>query len=720
MSKQIKELYNKEENFFLRDEYNEDEVKFYKTLFDLNEKKIELNNNCSITSYMGPIIKGANYYIDALRIFLSAPMDKRLHDIGIDKSIKYRTDDEYSNIPINRLYSVFGANRVFNFKGKVNNLDLNDYIVNYEYMTDLIINEILDQKDHQVFVRENPLEPFLDEHNIKLLIGFYQKFSNQYSISQICTFANDKIKEDVEKLDNGTDDYIERSKDIVKEILERVKEHKDAYKLRLNEVTYLIKHLMAFRLLPENIGKEVVVESNIFKKPMNPTIIKNISEKRTNLNNLLLHQLQYYTEEKNKKLVVYINLNKELCTVLEIVLNNFDRDWEVENLNPDEFANKYILNATLLEEYMLNSMIEDPAVGNSISNIYELLLLSLDMDNYNTYFRALMSLMYQLSRFDGSYNLLEHIQSIMNTTIIELPNSIEEYEYNRYIRNIYDSELIASNLKDNILTVGAQNYLIPCNIDINQTDYILICKIPAKDKSINMFDSNTYYIHTYFNSVEKYKEYKKKSYMGIPYIESVNTQYYKDFESIVNKIPLNGQFYNKIDMDGKESYKFLLKEMQSELFSIEELYIVPDYYKLNINTDYYKITKLLIDNFRVFYRDFSSNELELIIANGKIDIVPDNIYCSAEDIILKEYEENKKENNDKINKEIGKIKNELELVNIQLGIKDSFSWDSGDKDPATEYADDNLNKNFFKNKNKNKKKDEEELLDVFANEDDVE
>lgn len=709
MSKQIKELYNKEENFYIKDEYSEDEVKFYKTLFYLNEKKIELNNNCSITSYMGSIIKGANYYIDALRIFLNAPLDKKLHGIGIDKSIKYRVDDESPHTPVNRLYSIFGANRVFNFKGKVNNLELNDYIDNYEYMTDLIVNEILRQKDRHVFNSTNPLEPFLDKSNIKLLIKFYQKFSKQYSISQICAFANDKIKEDIDKLDNGTDDYIERAKDTIKETLERVGELKDVYKLRLNEVTYLIKHLMAFRLLPENIGKEILIESNIFKKPMNPTIIKNSSEKRTNLNNLLLHQLQYYTEEKNKKIVVYINLNKELCTILEIILNKFDKYWEIDNLNPDEFANNYILNATLLEEYMLNSMIGDPSVDNHISNIYELLLLNLDMDNYNTYFRALMSLMYQLARFDGSYNLLEHIQSIMNTTIIELPNLIGEYEYNRYIRNIYDSELIASNLKNNILTVGTQNYLIPCSVDINQADYILVCKIPAKDKSINMFDSNTYHIHTYSNCVEKYKEYKKKSYMGIPYIESVNTQCHKDFENIVNKIPLNGQFYNKIDVDGIESYKFLLKEIKQELFSIEELYIVPDYYKLNINTDYYKLTKLLIDNFRVFYRDFSSNELELIIANGKIDIVPDNIYCSVEDIILKEYEENKKKNNDKIDKEIGKIKNELELVNIQLGIKDSFSWESDDKDLATEYADNNLNK----------KENEEELLDVFANEDGV-
>lgn len=712
MSKKIKELYDKERKFYLRDRYNEDEMNFYNTLFEINENGINLKNNCVISSSMGPIVKGANYYIDALRIFLNAPMDKKLHEIGINKSIKYRTEDEISEVPLNRLYSIFGANRVFNFKGKVNNLELNDYIDNYDYMTNLIIDEMISQKEANVFVQDNPLEAYLGETNIKLLIEFYQKFAEQYSIQKICAFANDKIKEDISKLDNGTDDYIERSKEIIEEILDKVEEHKNMYRLRLNEVNFLVKHLMAFRLLKENRGKEIVVKSNIFKKPGNPTVIKNLSEKRSNLTNLLLHQLQYYTETKKSKLIVYINLNTELCTILEEVLNNFDEDYNIENIDPDKFANKYIQNANILEEYILNSMISDPAVGSGITNIYELLLMCLDLDHYNTYFRALMSLMYQSARFDGSYNLLEHIQSIMNTAIIELPNKIEEYEYNRYIRNSYDSELIASNNKDNIMTSGTQNYLIPIKVDIDEVDYMLICKIPEKDKSINISDSNVYYIYAKTNSGERYKEYKKRSYVGIPYRVSVNTQSYKDFENIIEQIPENGQLNNKLDLDIKENYNYLQSEIDSQLRCIEELYISPDIYKFNINDDFYKISKLIIDNFRVFYRDFSADQLELVIEEKKIDIIPTDIFPSLKTVTWKEYEEVSDNKNKDIDSKIKKLQGELDLLNIQLGIKSEFSWDEeeikAEEDLAGKYADEDLEKNFLKN---------EELLDVFADED---
>lgn len=721
MSKKIKELYDKENNFYLKDRYDNDEMKFYHKLLEFNEERINLKNNCTIASSMGPIIKGANYYIDALRIFLNAPVDKKLHGIGINKSIKYRTDDEISNIPVNRLFTLFGSNRVFNFKGKVSTLELDYYIDNYDYMTNLIINELIDQKYANIFAQENPLEPYLNENNIKLLIKFYQKFASQYSIPEICSFANDKIKEEIEKLDDGTDDYIERSKEAVDNILDKIEEHKNIYKLRLNEVNFLIKHLMAFRLLKENIGKEIVVRCNIFTKRGNPSIIKNLSEKRSNLTNLLLHQLQYYTETKGSKIFVYINLNKELCMILEKVLNSFDEDCSIENINPDEFANKYIQNANILEEYMLNSMISDPAVGNGITNIYELLMLCLDLDYYNTYFRALMSLMYQSARYDGSYNLLEHVQSIMNTAIIELPNEIKEYEYNRYIRSIYESELIASNNKNNILTVGTQNYLIPIRIGIDEIDYMLICKIPVKDKSINMFDSNVYYIYAKTNSGERYKEYKKRSYVGIPYRVSVNTQSYKDFENLVEKIPVNGQLNSKVDLDIKENYKFLQSEINSQLSNIEELYINPDIYKFNINDDFYKITRLIIDNFRIFYRDFSADQLELTIEDGKIDIIPTDIYPSLRSIIWKEYEkdsEKKNSENKDIDDKIKKVQGELDLLNIQLGIKSEFSWDGEDstkEDLAGKYADEDLEKNFLKNKHNSE--EEDELLDVFANKD---
>lgn len=721
MSNKIKELYDKESSFYLKDRYDNDEMNFYNKLLKINENGIDLKNNCIITSSMGPIIKGANYYIDALRIFLNAPMDKNLHEIGINKSIKYRTEDEISNIPVNRLFTLFGSNRVFNFKGKVSTLELDYYIDNYDYMTNLIINELISQKDAHVFAQENPLEPYLNENNIKLLIKFYQKFANQYSIPEICSFANDKIKEEVSKLDDGTDDYIERSKEVVEDILDKIEEHKNMYRLRLNEVNFLIKHLMAFRLLKENSGKKIVVRCNIFTKRGNLSIIKNLSEKRSNLTNLLLHQLQYYTETKGSKIFVYINLNKELCMILEKVLNNFDEDHNIENINPDEFANKYIQNANILEEYILNSMISDPAVGNGITNIYDLLMVCLDLDHYNTYFRALMSLMYQSARYDGSYNLLEHIQSIMNTAIIELPNEIKEYEYNRYIRNVYESELIASNNKNNILTVGTQNYLIPTRVDIDEVDYMLICKIPVKDKSINMFDSNVYYIYAKTNSGERYKEYKKRSYVGIPYRVSVNAQSYKDFKNLVNKIPVNGPLNNKVDLDIKENYKFLQSEINSQLSNIEELYINPDIYKFNINDDFYKITKLIIDNFRIFYRDFSADQLELTIEDGKIDIIPTDIFPSLRTITWKEYEkdsERKNSGNKDIDGKIKKLQGELDLLNIQLGIKNEFSWnEDGDtkEDLAGKYADEDLEKNFLKNKRNSEEKDE--LLDVFADKD---
>lgn len=721
MSNKIKELYDTENNFYLKDRYDNDEMNFYHKLLEINESGIDLKNNCIISSSIGPIIKGANYYIDALRIFLNTPMDKQLHGIGINKSIKYRTDDEISNIPVNRLFTLFGSNRVFNFKGKVSTLELDYYIDNYDYMTNLIINELIGQKYANIFAQENLLEPYLNENNIKLLIKFYQKFANQYSIPEICSFASDKIKEEIEKLDDGTDDYIERSKEAVDNILDKIEEHKNIYKLRLNEVNFLIKHLMAFRLLKENIGKEIVVRCNIFTKRGNPSIIKNLSEKRSNLTNLLLHQLQYYTESKGSKIFVYINLNKELCMILEKVLNNFDEDCNIEKIDPDEFANKYIQNANILEEYMLNSMISDPAVGNGITNIYELLMVCLDLDYYNTYFRALMSLMYQSARYDGSYNLLEHVQSIMNTAIIELPNEIKEYEYNRYIRSIYESELIASNNKNNILTVGTQNYLIPTSIGIDEIDYMLICKIPVKDKSINMFDSNVYYIYTKTNSGERYKEYKKRSYVGIPYRVSTNTQSYKDFKNLINKIPVNVPLNNKVDLDIKENYKFLQSEINSQLSNIEELYINPDIYKFNINDDFYKITRLIIDNFRIFYRDFSADQLELTIEDGKIDIISTDIHPSLRSIIWKEYEKNsgnKNSENKDIDDKIKKVQGELDLLNIQLGIKSEFSWDGESdtkEDLAGKYADEDLEKNFLKNKRNSE--EEDELLDVFTNKD---
>ena len=128
MSNKIKELYDKESSFYLKDRYDNDEMNFYNKLLEINKKGIDLKNNCTISSSMGPIIKGANYYIDALRIFLNAPVDKKLHEIGINKSIKYRTEDEISNIPVNRLFTLFGSNRVFNFKGKVSTLELDYYI----------------------------------------------------------------------------------------------------------------------------------------------------------------------------------------------------------------------------------------------------------------------------------------------------------------------------------------------------------------------------------------------------------------------------------------------------------------------------------------------------------------------------------------------------------------------------------------------------------------
>lgn len=741
MSEEIKELYDIDKKFYLKDRYSDDEVNFYNKLLKINKNGIDLDNDCTISSSMGPIIKGANYYIDALRIFLSAPMDRKLHGVGVNQSIKYRIEDGSDETPIDRLYSIFGSNRVFNFKGKINNLELNDYIDNYDYMTNLIIDELISHKEANVFAQDNPLEPYLNETNIKLLIKFYQNFAMQYSIPEICAFANDKIKEEVEKLDDGTDDYIERSKEVVENILDKIEEHKNMYRLRLNEVNFLIKHLMAFRLLEENIGKEIIIKSNIFKKPGNPAVIKNLSEKRSNLTNLLLHQLQYYTEAKGSKIFVYINLNKELCTVLEEVLNNFDEDFNIENIDPDQFANKYIQNTNILEEYMINSMISDPVVGNGITNIYELLLICLKFDHYNTYFRSLMSLMYQSARFDGSYNLLEHIQSIMNTAIIELPNKIEEYEYNRYIRNIYESELIASNNKDNIMTNGTQNYLIPIKIGIEEFEYMLVCKIPEKDKSINMFDSNIFHIYATIDTREKYKEYKKRSYVGIPYKVSVNTQSYKDFESIVGQIPEISQINNKMDLDIKENYELLQSEINSQLRCIEELYINPNIYKFNSNDDFYKITKLIIDNFRIFYRDFSANQLELVIdhRNSKkfggfcwefslnqskkesrsIDIVPYGNFSSVQDIILKEYKGSTDNRSKDIDNKIKKLQGELDLLNIQLGIKDEFSWDKeelkSEEDLAGKYADEDLRKNFLKNKDNSE--EEDKLLDVFADKD---
>ena len=68
---------------------------------------------------------------------------------------------------------------------------------------------------------------------------------------------------------------------------------------------------------------------------------------------------------------------------------------------------------------------------------------------------------------------------------------------------------------------------------------------------------------------------------------------------------------------------------------------------------------------------------------------------------------------------IKKVQGELDLLNIQLGIKSEFSWDGEDstkEDLAGKYADEDLEKNFLKNK-RNSEEEEDELLDVFANKD---